>query len=293
MQKKLNKRTIVIVVCLLVIAVVCAVLLGERISSMQARKVQSEAKQLMEQGKKNTASAAKKPAVAMAEDLQMESETGEEEPEPATEPEVQSDFLPLMSENEHLVGWLTAGEYIDFPIVQYDNSYYLNHNFFGVSDSNGVPFLDENCDLFPRDAVLIIHGHNMKSGAIFGRLKRYLDFGYLSKNPVVSFRTIYDEGDVYYTPIAAFNISSYGKDDHYFDVKHVNFDSNEDFQSYLDEITERSAWEAKTDAVPGDRLLILVTCSSIYKNGRLLLVCRELREGESPESISHLYSIHE
>ena len=175
-------------------------------------------------------------------------------------------------------------------MVQSDNQYYLTRNFFDERDKNGVPFMDEHNSLTPKDDVLIIYGHNMKSGAMFGRLNDYLEYDYLSKYPVVNFRTIHDEDDVFYTPIAAFELSAFRNDKYYFDVKRINFDSDEAFQSYLDEVTARSAWKAEVDAEPGDRLLALMTCSYIHDYGRLLLVCRELREGESPASVKALYS---
>ena len=295
MKKKLNKRTVVIVISALVLIAVCGILAGERISGLRAAKVQSETKQLMELGKQSAAAAAAvlpsaEPRTEPAEPVPAEAESGEEEPITADEQGVENDFLPLLKENENLVGWLTAGDSIDFPVVQLDNAFYLNHNFFGEADNNGTPFLDEENSLEPRDDVLMIHGHHMKSGAMFGRLKRYLDFDYLCENPIVTFRTVRDEEDVYYTPIAAINISLNTKDKNYFSPRRFNFDSDEAFQAYLNEVTSRSAWRAKTDAVPGDDLLVLATCSYIYGYGRLLLVCRALREGETPASVTALYT---
>ena len=38
-----------------------------------------------------------------------------------------------------------------------------------------------------------------------------------------------------------------------------------------------------------DKLLMLVTCSYFQEDGRFVLVCRALRENETPEQISELY----
>lgn len=288
MKKKIDQRTVIIVLCIIIIVAVCTILIGERVSGMKAGMVQNEVKQLMEQGKKNASAASPKPA-------QSESDAhtgGSEAPgtDPDAEPVIQDDFLPLLEQNEHFVGWLTADENIDYPVVQYNNYYYLTHNFFGAYDINGIPFMDEHNSLLPKDDVLIIDGHNMKSGAIFGRLKRYMDYDYMSRNPLVTFRTIYDAEDVYYTPVAVVNFSLLADDKHFFNVKRINFETDEDFQSYIDEITERSEWEAKIDVQPGDKMLALLTCSYFYNYGRLLLLCRQLRDGETPESIEALYA---
>ena len=39
----------------------------------------------------------------------------------------------------------------------------------------GALFLDENCDLIHVPTQMVIHGHNMKEGAMFGMLKKYKD----------------------------------------------------------------------------------------------------------------------
>ena len=77
-----------------------------------------------------------------------------------------SDFDALYEENPDIAGWLTAGEDISYPVVQRDNIYYLDHNYFGERDANGTLFLNEQNALNPRNHVLLIHGHNMKSGAM-------------------------------------------------------------------------------------------------------------------------------
>ena len=53
---------------------------------------------------------------------------------------MQEDFARLYEENPDVIGWLTAGETIDLPVVQRDNEYYLSHNYFGEWDSNGTVY---------------------------------------------------------------------------------------------------------------------------------------------------------
>ncbi len=209
---------------------------------------------------------------------------------------VQADFLELYEENKHTVGWLTLGEKIDYPVVQYDNEYYLTHNFFAERDSNGTLFLNMDNRLWPRDDVLLIHGHNMKSGAMFGRLTRYEQYDYLIKYPIVTFRTIYDKEDVYYVPIAGFNASMIPGNSEYFDITRFNFENDivEDialaeengrsstmYQQYLNDVQARSLWKSPMDVNVQDELLILVTCSYRNEDGRFMLVCRKLRADET------------
>jgi len=85
--------------------------------------------------------------------------------------QVQEDFLSWYEENPDFVGWLTAGDNIDHPVVQRDNDYYLHHDYYGNDSEDGILFVNEFNLLWPRDWMVIIHGHHMKSGAMFGRLR--------------------------------------------------------------------------------------------------------------------------
>lgn len=198
-------------------------------------------------------------------------------------PELQADFQQLYESNSDIVGWLTAGEDIDYPVVQRDNAYYLEHNYFGRKDANGTIFLNAHNVLFPRDDVLLIHGHSMRSGAMFGHLGRYRDEAYMRAHALIVFRTIYDPQDIYYIPVAGFDASMLPEDRAYFDVTPVLFDTEEEHQAYLDAVLARSLWASPADVTVEDPLMILITCSYQHDDGRFLLVCRQLREGETPE----------
>ena len=92
---------------------------------------------------------------------------------------IQEDFQELYEKNPHLIGWLSAGEDIDYPVVQHDNEFYLNHDYFGEDDKNGTLFVNAANQLHPRDSILLIHGHNMKSGAMFGDMDYFREYDYL------------------------------------------------------------------------------------------------------------------
>lgn len=237
------------------------------------------------------------------------------QPTPTQEPipELHADFQEHYDDNRDIIGWLKAGENIDYPIVQADNEFYLDHDYEGKYDSNGTLFLNMNNQLWPRDEVLLIHGHNMLSGAMFGRLMKYEKYDYLCKYPVVEFRTIYDDEAVYYAPISAFNASMLPYNRKYFDITQIVFDDDPDedgtnvgegadtadgetvrksteLQTYLDALQEWSLWESPVDVNVDDELLMLVTCSYYHDDGRFVLVCRKLRSDETRESVEALFT---
>ena len=59
-------------------------------------------------------------------------------------------------------------------------------------------------------------------------------------------------------------------------------------QAFLDEISARSLFNIPVEVTPQDRILALVTCSYDDPDGRLMLFCRALRDGETVEDIQAL-----
>ena len=71
-----------------------------------------------------------------------------------------------------------------------DTDYYLDHTFSGEEDKNGTLFIDSRNDIVHRSTNIIIYGHNMKSSAMFGSLKKYLDEEYWQSHKTIQFDTI-------------------------------------------------------------------------------------------------------
>ena len=60
-------------------------------------------------------------------------------------------------------------------------------NFYGEYSQSGVPFLDYRCSL--DSGNLLIYGHNMKNGTMFGELKNYTDSSFCADHPTIEFQT--------------------------------------------------------------------------------------------------------
>lgn len=315
MKKSGIIRLAVIIVSSLILIFVTAVLLTERVQGLQADSVQKKTRAMYDAAV-STESVKTVDTVVFEEDTDQSkqgTETAEllkAEEHESPVPSIAGDMLELYETNPDLVGWIKAGDRIDYPVVLGDNRYYLKHDFYGKRTSNGNIFMNEANTLFPRDDIWLIHGHNMKSGAMFGTLKKFMKYEYLCRYPVITFRTIYDTEDVYYTPVAAFNASMHVDNRDYFNLVRIQFDDDSvdpnapvtvpaegatkrksaEFHAYLDEIRSLSLWEPKTDVNEDDKIIVLITCSYFQANGRLMVVCRQLRDGETPESIQALYA---
>lgn len=192
---------------------------------------------------------------------------------------IQQSFNDLLSLNPDTVGFLTVGDLVSLPVVQSlnDNDYYLNHSFSQEERSEGSLFLDGFNRLVPEDDCLIIYGHNMQNGTMFGKLKQLLGNESLDET-TVSFDTIYENRR--YVPFAIFTASMDSSSKHYFDVRRFVFDEQE-FNQFVHKLQSLSVYHSSLDIQYGDKLLLLVTCDYNDEDGRLILALRQLREDES------------
>ena len=204
----------------------------------------------------------------------------------AEEPEQLPDILPeyqeIYEENHDLVGWLEIdGTVINYPVLQSDteedSQFYLTHSFATKKDKNGSLFMDYRNDFVDRDTNLIIYGHNMKSGAMFGTLKKYLEKGYLEKHSIIRFDTIYEHGT--YEVIGAF-LSEVSYQDEY-TFRYYNFlnaNNQSEFEAFCVNVMQLSALKNGTlDAKYGDQLLTLSTCSSYTEDGRMFIIAKRIK----------------
>lgn len=198
--------------------------------------------------------------------------------------EINADFAELMAANGDLAGWLTAGADIDLPVVQGDdNAVYLTRDFYGNANSAGTLFLDAGSAL--TDDHLVVYGHNMKSGAMFGHLPDYRKLDYLKQYPLIQFRTVYqDAAQQNCVPFAVFDASMEKGDPDYFDIRRFTFASDAEKQAFIDELRARSIFDIPVDVSADDELISLVTCSYSNADGRFILAMRRLRAGESAET---------
>ena len=139
------------------------------------------------------------------------------------------------------------------------------------------------------DDHLLIYGHNMRVGTMFGELDRFRELDYLCDHPIIEIQSIYDEEPTKYVIIAIFDASMNKSHSTYIKITRFNFEIPEEKQSYIDSICARSIFDLPCDATADDQLVTLVTCSYSHPNGRLLVVGRELREDETVEQITEMY----
>ena len=193
-------------------------------------------------------------------------------------PDVLDEYKTLYEKNKKLIGWIKIDDtIIDYPVMQTsDNDYYLDHNFNQEYDKNGSLFLDCDSSIYPRSTNLIIYGHHMKSGQMFGQLQMYAKESYAKKHSVIQFDSIYEEGT--YQVMYVFRSQVYNEDDLVFKYyQFIQANSEEEFNSYMEEMAAMSLYDTGVTASYGDSLLTLSTCDNSQTDGRFVVVAKRIK----------------
>ena len=225
--------------------------------------------------------------------LTREEEKAKSEEEPAPVKEEVREHYPevtaAQTENPDIIGLLEYGPDSMFYVVQgVDNDFYLDHDYLGESAVGGAAMLDVRSLLNPRSVTWIIHGHNMKNETMFGNLRHFRETDFVKDNPVLTL-TLPDEKQ-YYAIFAVLDVNVDEGEEGYFKITEFDFEDEEAYNAYTSYYIDHSYFELPVDTGWGDDLLILSTCSYGYSNGRLLIVSRRLREGETPDGIKKIFA---
>ena len=159
-------------------------------------------------------------------------------------------FSALSELNAEAAGWLRVpGTGIDHPFVQTgDNVYYLNHSFEGGRSSHGCMFLDYRCNADSRH--LVIYGHRMKDGSMFGGLPQYEIQDYYESHPII---TLNLRGTTSNWQI----FSAHRTDD---SLLPVQFADDSAFDEYVQSLKGLSLYDTGADVTSDDTVLSLSTC---------------------------------
>lgn len=191
--------------------------------------------------------------------------------------EVLEEYETLYNKNRSLIGWLKIDDTnIDYPVMQTaNNEYYLDHNYSQEYDKNGSLFLDKDCDVVHRSTNLIIYGHHMKSGKMFGNLNKYSSEDYCKSHSTIQFDTIYEKGT--YEVMYVFRSRIYNEDEVVFKYyQFLDAASEKEFESNMQEMAALSLYDTGVTASYGDELLTLSTCDNSETDGRFVVVAKRV-----------------
>lgn len=193
-------------------------------------------------------------------------------------PDILEEYKMLYSLNQKLIGWVKIDDtYIDYPVLQTSNNdYYIDHNFDQEEDRNGSIFLDAECTILPRSTNLILYGHHMRSGRMFGQLNKYSSQSFYEDHKLIQFDTIYERGT--YEVMFVFRSKVYEESEIVFKYyQFINAASETEFNSYMREMAAMSLYDTGVTAEFGDELLTLSTCDYYTDYGRFVVVAKKVK----------------
>lgn len=195
---------------------------------------------------------------------------------------VQARFTALKQKNPDITGWLKIGTHLDEPVVQRDNSHYLRRDYLGNPNSNGTLFLDQDIQWNTRPYTLMIYGHNMKSGAMFGHLKSYEKYDYLLEHAIITFDTAYEDGRYVVFAVGTYSLNA--GDAHPLNLGRLDSRTVSVREKELEKLLKGAVTTSPVDVQAQDQLLLLITCVD-DDNERRILAARRIRENESEEEL--------
>lgn len=191
-------------------------------------------------------------------------------------------FEKIRRQNKDIVGWLAIDGLLDEAVVQRDNVYYLDRDYRGYHNVNGAIFLDENCQLDTRPYTMLLFGHNMKTGAMFGGLRNYENLSFYKKNPFVTFDTAYEDGR--FVIFAVSNITTRKTSWRYMNFSFLCSSIISLRQEALEKLLSCSCYSGRIPVSAEDQVVLLITCVE-NDDERRVIAARRIRPGETEEEL--------
>ena len=201
-------------------------------------------------------------------------------------------FYPLLEQNEDTIGWMSIpGANVDNPVVKTPETeytadpFYLTHAFDKTKSRYGALFVDwfTTVDITRQSQNMVIYGHHMRDGTMFGSLKKYRKLDFYKENPLIEFDTLYRKGT--YKIFSVFIVNTIPESDNgfVFEYRYSDFDNQDDFMQMVEQMQVRSIINTPVDVQPNDQIITLSTCTYEFDDARLVVVARKVRDGESAE----------
>lgn len=165
-------------------------------------------------------------------------------------------FDNLKMINSDTVGWVKVnGTKINYPFVHTsDNEYYLKHTFDKTSSKKGWVFLDFRNDIENLSANNILYAHGLINNQMFGSMRRVVKPAWYNNknNHIITIAT--PSGTKHFKVFSSYTIEP--------EVYYIttNFNSDEDFKTFIDTIKQRSVYNYNIDVNTNDKILTLSSC---------------------------------
>lgn len=170
--------------------------------------------------------------------------------------------------------WLKVpGTSIDSAVYQStDNDRYLRNDKDNIQTRWGENFIDYRCNLDNITNPMqnyVIYGHNTEIDTRFTPLLEYKDKTFFDDHQIIELATL--NGYYRFQVFAAYQTTT---DFYYIDT---NFKDAKDFESFVNSLKEKSAYDNNVEVTSEDTILTLSTCDYSIENGRFVVHAKLLK----------------
>lgn len=178
--------------------------------------------------------------------------------------------------NSDVVGWIKIeNTNIDYPVMQ-NGDYYLHRNIYKNYSSHGTPYLAEYCNIQYSDN-LIIYGHHMNDNSMFAQLDDYKKHSFCENHKYIKFYSYYNGITIektYEVAIAFKTVVYSDKGFKYYN--YTNFSDVQELNDFIENCRKLEFYNTGIDINYGDKLITLSTCEYSQKNGRIVVVAKQI-----------------
>lgn len=175
-------------------------------------------------------------------------------------PFLKVNFSKLSLENEDIFGWIEVpNTNINYPVTKTtNNEYYLTHDLYKRANGGGWVFLDyrNKIDFSNKNSIIYAHGRENKT--MFGTLRNILNKEWYENKENYMIRTNTKDNAQIWQVFSVYKILNTN------DYIKTNFQSEEEYQSFLNFIKNRSIYDFQTGIFKDNKILTLSTCYDDY-----------------------------
>ena len=192
-----------------------------------------------------------------------------------TEEEIIESQQNLSEEREDYRAWIRITDTkIDYPVMQgKDDLYYANHDVDGNSSLTGAVYMAAANQPDMSDDYIMLYGHHMDNGAMFGGLDKYLEKDYFDghRNGILA------------SPKQSYKVLLFAalKTDAYNDM--IYKVGSRDLNELVKYISEHAVINYDIEFDENSQIIALSTCADATTNGRLVVFGLLLPDDSIPE----------
>lgn len=176
--------------------------------------------------------------------------------------------------NSDVIGYITDNKKIKYPVLQAknkDSNFYLSKDVNMSYRLSGSIFIPNDVEF--DDKMVLVYGHQMNDGSMFGSLHNYKNKNYFDSNKKINLYSLYDKSDLEVVAVLLTQVY-YGANKGFEFYNYRGDISTTEFEEYKNGIKSSILYGSVDDISYTDNFVELITCEYSHKDGRLVLLCK-------------------